>query len=536
MDSIFSAARTLRRIALPLAVAALVVPAGVSSAQTAARPAPATKAAPTTKSAPATKAAPVTKAAQAAPAAATPAPAKSVAEPCVRGRDLYRQGKPEAARTALLECLSAEGDKVEILIPLAVIALQANDAAQALRFADRAVAVAPEDPEALYWDGRALMAGGNATDARARWETGLQLDTGHMGILEGLARLSLSQGDPTHAYQFLMQMRQRGMDQPWLHRLLADIAAGRALWGPALAHLKDALALEPGTSADWLTASELAILAGKKAEAVELARHAVSLTPDAASLGGLGQAFFTADQSDSALVYLRRAVAVGGADPRVRFNLANVLEVSGLSTEAGEQFQKFLKEMPKDPVGHFNYAIHLQKLGELESALAEADLAVSLDPTMSTADVVRVQILEDLGRWEAAIDGIARLKAKDPRNQAELVAWEQKIRARQGAAQDNLQVARAAEAAGKVHLLHMVLGDRALLAKVTSELANGGDFGTLTVQFSQDPAAARGGDIGWINPEEMVEPLRSAILKLRTGETSPPIESMGLIHLFKRIP
>jgi len=34
----------------------------------------------------------------------------------------------------------------------------------------------------------------------------------------------------------------------------------------------------------------------------------------------------------------------------------------------------------------------------------------------------------------------------------------------------------------------------------------------------------------------MVEPLRGAIISLQEGEISPPIESKGLIHLFKRIP
>ena len=473
-----------------------------------------------------------------APLAAPPAPTPSrqTAEPCARGRDLYRQGKLDAARTALLECLSTQGDRVEILIPLAVIALQGNDAEQALRFADRAVAVAPEDPEALYWDGRSLMANNRPVEARARWETGLQLNTGHMGILEGLARLSLAQGDATHAYQFLMQMRQRGMDQPWLHRLLADIAAGRGLWAPALAHLQDAMALEPNDPADWLTASELAIMVDKKDQAIEYGRHAVSLAPDATSLGGLGQAFFTADQVDSSLVYLRRAVAMGGGKPRIRFNLANALEVAGKIDEAGAQFQQFLKEEPKDSVGHFNYAIHLQKQGALEAALAEAELASSLDPKMTTADVVRIQILEDLGRWDAALEGIARLKPKEPRNAADLATWEARIRASKAGVADATAEARQAEAAGKVHLLHIVLGDRRLLAKVTSELANGTDFGELAAQFSQEAAGARGGDIGWINPGEMVEPLRSAILKLKTSETSPPIESMGLIHLFKRIP
>jgi tetratricopeptide (TPR) repeat protein len=508
MDSVFNAVRAGRptaRRAWPLLLALALVPNAIAQ----------------TPQAPAT-----------APAPAAP----KAPEPCLRGRDLYRQGKPDAARTALLECLGVQGDRVEILIPLAVIALQANDVVQALRFADRAVVAGPEDPEALYWDGRALMANGRTDDARARWEAGLQIDTGHMGILEGLARLSLAKGDATHAYQFLMQMRQRGMDAPWLHRLLADITAGRGLWEQALAHLNDALVLEPNDAGDWLTASELAIMVGKQDKAVEYSRQAVNLKRDAAGLGGLGQAFFSADEIDSALVYLRQAVAVGGGKPRIRFNLANVLEISGHADEAGVQFKQFLKEEPKDAVGHFNYAIHLQKQGRLEEALSEADLAAGLEPSMTTADVVRIQILEDLERWEAAIQGINRLKAKDPRGQAELAAWEQRIRERQGAAAQAGQDVRAAEAAGKVHLLHIVLDDRRLLAKVTSELANGMDFGTLAVQFSKDPAAARGGDIGWINPDEMVEPLRSAIVKLKASETSPPIESMGLIHLFKRVP
>lgn len=471
--------------------------------------------------------------------AAGPAPAPVTAQgpgqgagagaACQRGRELYRAGEHEAARTALLDCLAVEGDRIDLLLPLTVIALQAGDAAQALRFADRALAVAPEDPEAMYWNGRALLANGRSAEARSRWEAALQLDTGHIGVLEGLARLSVAEGNPTRAYQFLMQMKQRGLDQAWLHRLLADIAAGRGLWPQALAHLQDALVLEPDQAADWRSASELAILGGQHQKAIEYGRHAVALLPDSDSLGGLGQAFFAAEQVDSALVYLRRAVSRGGAAPRTRFNLANAMEVAGLYEEAGQAFAQFLKEEPQDPVGHFNYAIHLQKQGQLEQALHEVDQAVRLDGSMLTARVVRVQILEDLGRWDDALAAVATLKTMDKANQAELVAWEQRLGGRRDAA-------RGAVADGKVHLLHMVLNDRQQLAGVTEALAKGEDFASLVVQVSSGAAAARGGDIGWIKADEMVEPLRSAILELEIGETSPPIESKGLIHLFKRIP
>lgn len=460
-------------------------------------------------------------------AAAQPAPVG--AEACARGREAYRRGEHETARTALLECLAAEGDRLDLLLPLTVIALEAGDPAQALRFADRALAVAPQDAEALYWNGRALLAAGERDRARERWEQALQQDTAHVGVLEGLARLAVGDGEPTRAYQFLMQMKQRGLDQAWLHRLLADIAAGRGLWQQALGHLQDALVLEPQAAADWRSSAELAILGGRHAQAIEYARHAVSLEPDGASLGGLGEAFFAAEQVDSALVYLRKAVARGGGAPRVRFNLANAMEVAGLQEEAGQQFRIFLKEQPNDPVGRFNYAIHLQKQGQLKGALAEVDQALRLDPRMLTAHVVRVQVLEDLGRWDDALAAVARLKELDRDNLAELNAWEQRLAASRDAA-------RGAEAAGKMHLLHMVLTDREQLALVTEALARGEDFAALVVQHSRGPAAARGGDIGWIKAEEMVEPLRGAIVKLRTGETSPPIESKGLIHLFKRLP
>lgn len=509
------------RLAL-LALAGLVAAAGPATVHAALAPTPVAQTAPTAKSGDKSGDKPAVKPAAGAPSAGAD-------DACTRAHDLYRQGQHAAARPALEACLKSGGDQLETLLPLTVIALEGNDPTQALGYAERAVALAPADAEAMYWHGRALLAAGRKTEAKAEWERALQQDSWHLGVLEGMARLAMADGNPTQAYQFLMQMRQRGVDQAWLHRLLADIAAGKGLWPQALGHLQDALSLEPDNAADWLSASQLAIVAGDHTRAVEYGRRAVGLVPDAASLGGLGEAFFAAEQVDSSLVYLRRAVAVGGASSRTRFNLANALEVAGLTDEAGQRFREFLKTEPNDPVGHFNYAIHLQKQGQLEAALAEDERALALDGRMLTAAVVRVQILEDLGRWDAALAGVADLKKRDPDSLAELNAWEARLtQARDGV--------RDAQAEGKLHLLHMVLNDRALLAKVTAELAKGTDFGSLVVQYSSGPGAARGGDIGWIKADEMVEPLRTAILRLQPGETSPPIESKGLIHLFKRLP
>lgn len=450
-------------------------------------------------------------------------------DPCAQGEELYRAADFLAARKALLQCLDTNGPAVEVLLPLAVMAAREGRLAEAENFSAQAVEVAPEDPEARYWHGRALLRLDRVPEAQAEWEKGLTLDIGHMGILEGLARLALNQGEPAKGYQLLDQMRRQGMDEAWLHRLMADIAASRGLWAQSLDHLKDAMLKEVPTVKDLLAASELSIMAGNRDQALAFCRKAVALEPGSASYGGMGEAFFAVDQMDSALVYLRLAVEQDPANSQNRFNLANALEVTGAVEEADSHFQIFLAAQPNDAVGQFNYGVHLDKMGRSDEALFHITRAIELEPNMLSARVVRIQLLENVQRWEEALDEITQLEEVSTENKAELRAWKDRIRQ----ARDQ-QMGAVLE--GKIHVLHMVVSQKEILDKVLESLEMGADFAELTVRYSGGPAASRGGDIGWIKPADMVEPLRSAIEALGENEISPPVESRGLYHLFKRIP
>ena len=448
---------------------------------------------------------------------------------CAEGKELYHAAKFLEARAALLSCLNENGPSVEALLPLAVMAAREGRLDESEKYSAEAVEIAPNDPETRYWHGRALLRLNRTNEARAEWETGLGLSMNHMGILEGLARLALAEGEPTKAYQLLDQMRRQGMDEAWLHRLLADIAAGRGMWAQSLVHLKDSMLRETPTLGDLLVASELSIMAGDREGGLAFSRRAVALEPGPDSYGGMGEAFFAVDQMDSALVYLRLAVEQDPANPQHRFNLANALEITGSVEEADSHFKIFLASKPDDAVGRFNYGVHLDKMGNTEEGLFQVSRAIELEPTMLSARVVRVQMLENLKRWDDALAEITALQHVAQENSAELDAWRERI-----------LVAREAELGavreGKVHILHMVIGPKEILAKVLESLEMGADFGELTVRYSTGQAAARGGDIGWIKPADMVEPLRSAIENLGENEISPPIESRGLYHLFKRIP
>jgi tetratricopeptide (TPR) repeat protein len=461
--------------------------------------------------------------------AAGMAGAQTAADPCSEGPQLYREGKFEEARTALEACLEQQGDSVEILLPLVVMAVQADRSLEGIDYGERAVALAPDDPEARYWYGRALLRGGRVGDARAEWEQGLQLSVIHKGILEGLARMAMTDGEHAKAYQLLSQLQLQGVNEPWLNRLMADIAAGKGLWQQSLDHLESAMSKESPSLQDYMTASELSILLGDHQGALSFCRQAVELEPGPVSYGGLGEAYFAVEEVDSALVYLRLAVEQAPDDPRNRFNLANALEVAGMIEESDSHFRAFLAMVPDDPVGRFNYGIHLDKLGRSEEALAEVSRAIELNPNMLTARVVKAQILEDMGRWDEALEMVVALNEIDDANTVELNKWEEKIRSER-------DFSRAASYEGKIHLLHIIVGDPEVLALLITDMEAGMAFTTLAVQYSSGRAAAKGGDIGWINPAEMVEPMKSAIIALELNETSPPVEAGGLFHVFKRIP
>lgn len=69
-------------------------------------------------------------------------------------------------------------------------------------------------------------------------------------------------------------------------------------------------------------------------------------------------------------------------------------------------------------------------------------------------------------------------------------------------------------------------------AKVDSKQAN---FEDLARQNSQDSYASKGGDMGWLYPEDTVPELATAMDKLKPGEISEPVKSPFGIHIVQVI-
>jgi peptidyl-prolyl cis-trans isomerase SurA len=64
-------------------------------------------------------------------------------------------------------------------------------------------------------------------------------------------------------------------------------------------------------------------------------------------------------------------------------------------------------------------------------------------------------------------------------------------------------------------------------------LQSGAQFGALAHQFSQNPAAAQGGSIGWVHEGQLPNELNDALLKMTQGQVSPPVRAAGGYYILQ---
>jgi peptidyl-prolyl cis-trans isomerase SurA len=73
----------------------------------------------------------------------------------------------------------------------------------------------------------------------------------------------------------------------------------------------------------------------------------------------------------------------------------------------------------------------------------------------------------------------------------------------------------------------------ARLQGLRERIVNGADFAELAKANSADLSAAKGGDLGWLNPGDTVPEFERAMNALQPGELSPPVRSPFGWHLIR---
>lgn len=83
---------------------------------------------------------------------------------------------------------------------------------------------------------------------------------------------------------------------------------------------------------------------------------------------------------------------------------------------------------------------------------------------------------------------------------------------------------------------HILVETEQAAKDIIAKLAKGEKFDALAKKFSKDPGSKdKGGDLGWFNPQQMVQPFSQAVVALKNGETTQqPVKSEFGWHVIVR--
>lgn len=104
---------------------------------------------------------------------------------------------------------------------------------------------------------------------------------------------------------------------------------------------------------------------------------------------------------------------------------------------------------------------------------------------------------------------------------------------RGGSMQASVQQSKARHILIRVNEVVSEAEARRKLETVRERIANGGDFAEQARLYSQDGSAAKGGDLGWLNPGDTVPEFERAMDALKINEVSPVVQSPFGMHLIQ---
>ncbi len=81
---------------------------------------------------------------------------------------------------------------------------------------------------------------------------------------------------------------------------------------------------------------------------------------------------------------------------------------------------------------------------------------------------------------------------------------------------------------------HILVKERHLAEDIFKQLKQGANFGQLAKTYSTCPSKAKGGDLGWFGPGQMVKPFETAVTKLGSGALSRPVSTQFGYHIIKK--
>ena len=258
---------------------------------------------------------------------------------------LQQAGQTKAARATYDALLAIDPNHVGALINLANLCALDGALDEAAAYSERAVVLAPHDPQALRSAGIIHVQRGDSEWARQRLQNAISYDAADAEAAFYLGNLEQAEGNDDAAVARYQQAIAAAPDIPALHNNL----------GAALLSLK------------------------RSGEAIAALQRAIELRPDfAAAWNSLGNAYEAENDYEAALVAYDKAL---GHDPGLGaawINRAQIRVDLGDLERAAAEITQYLEANPEDPVAHNALGLVHQRAARHPQAIAAFRHAMGL--------------------------------------------------------------------------------------------------------------------------------------------------------------
>ncbi|MBI4696645.1 MAG: PEP-CTERM system TPR-repeat protein PrsT [Gammaproteobacteria bacterium] len=318
------------------------------------------------------------------------------------GRRALESGKrPEAVRL-FEQARAASGTTLEARIRLASLYLEARDYPRALKVAEEAAAIAPNNPLALWSEGHSLLYLNRVEDAAKVAARAAELAPKSPGTTYLSGLVAMRQGQLDRARADLATSLEASPDNADALAALVtiDIAQGnRKEAGERVARLEK---LEGSTVRVRLLHGDLASSEGDLPGALVDYQAALDRERSTGTVLKLHDALLASGDRDKALMLLKTASSKAPDDAVLRIALAHDYQIEGRADEAILIYQDLLKKHPEAPEVLNNLASLKQARGD-QDALDLAQKAYDLVPQNPQVTDTYGWILVQSGQFEKAL-------------------------------------------------------------------------------------------------------------------------------------
>lgn len=276
---------------------------------------------------------------------------------------------------------------------------QAGRCEESEKIYQRALAQGVPGPALLNNTGNHYLACRQLDKARIYFERLLKAVPAHPNGNLQMARLEMASGEFASAETRLTLLVGTQPKDFELLLLLGRAAARAGHAAKARDTLESALLLRPDDPAATLEAGLANAAFGDYPRAVFLLARAQSRAPNQPAITlALARASEDAGYYGDALVAYNRFLTLVPNDNAARRDRARIAAFTG----SRKELEEFVKQNPRDPLGHF-YSAQIRWKDDAEGALASLAEAVKLDPKLASAHVARAWLLHRLGRSQDAL-------------------------------------------------------------------------------------------------------------------------------------